>query len=364
MLNFKNIYMWLTLFISILTSFIFSYRFFSTEYLLFYDFYYYFSLDIVMFFSGITMSVGIFLYFLCHIKGKVSQKGKNIILIGLILEIIFNLLCIFRYIHYLDIQLISAICISLLKIYGYIGIFIYLYYLQKLSFNNRNRIIKSSLLILIADVLYLYLVLDFFMYDIIYNALFVKPILILSIVPYFYSLCKEQYNNEQNNIENNTIYDKNIIYELRGARGKSIKVYNDKVVIAVNVGIGSFFMRTFTNGEKTIYYKDVIGVQLKKCGKILIGYLQLETASVSKNNGISNFFSENSFVYDTTSISNEKMEEVANYVKKQVEVFKNIGIEQVNSFSNADEIKKYKELLDMRAITEEEFECKKQELLK
>ena len=82
------------------------------------------------------------------------------------------------------------------------------------------------------------------------------------------------------------------------------------------------------------------------------------------NNRHDNFFNENSFTFDTTKVSNEQMEEVANYVKKQVETYKNAGTVQVNNFSMADEIRKYKELLDMGAITQEEFDVKKKELLK
>lgn len=58
------------------------------------------------------------------------------------------------------------------------------------------------------------------------------------------------------------------------------------------------------------------------------------------------------------------MEEAANYVKKQVETYKNIGIGQTSTLSMADEIRKYKELLDMGVITQEEFENKKKELLR
>lgn len=46
--------------------------------------------------------------------------------------------------------------------------------------------------------------------------------------------------------------------------------------------------------------------------------------------------------------------------KKQ---FRNQQITNVNNISPADEIKKYKELLDQGAITEEEFQEKKRQLL-
>jgi hypothetical protein len=54
-----------------------------------------------------------------------------------------------------------------------------------------------------------------------------------------------------------------------------------------------------TDGEKTIYYIDVIGLQYKASG-FVIGYIQFETASGQMNNGSSNFWGENSFVNDTS----------------------------------------------------------------
>ena len=95
-----------------------------------------------------------------------------------------------------------------------------------------------------------------------------------------------------------------------------------------------------------------------------IGYLQLETASALTNNRNNNFFNENSFTFDTTVVSNEKMEEVAAYVKKRVDEIKSGKADSVPTVTSpADEIKKYKELLDMGVISQEEFETKKKQLL-
>ena len=85
------------------------------------------------------------------------------------------------------------------------------------------------------------------------------------------------------------------------------------------------------------------------------------------NNRQSNFFNENSFTFDTTRVSNQKMREVADYVKQKVEEAKqkkNAPVQQVvNQVSAADELIKYKQLLDMGAITQDEFDAKKKSLL-
>lgn len=153
------------------------------------------------------------------------------------------------------------------------------------------------------------------------------------------------------------------IYVLNGVRGRHLTVYADKCVFKVTATIGSFITGNISDGEKTIYYMDCVGVQYKRSG-FQIGYLQLETAGMTMNNGASNFFNENSFTFDTSVISNEYMDQVAAYVKKQVEACKrNRNAPTVAALSPADEIKKYKELLDMGVITQEEFDAKKRQLL-
>ena len=155
------------------------------------------------------------------------------------------------------------------------------------------------------------------------------------------------------------------VYKIRGVRGRRISVYEDRCVITTTAGVGSFITGNLTDGEKTIYYTDCIGVQFRKAG-VLIGYLQLETASATMNNKGDNFFNENTFTFDGSTISNEEMEEVSNYVKKKVQESKtarNAPVVVASATSAADEIKKFKELLDMGIITQEEFDAKKKQLL-
>lgn len=154
----------------------------------------------------------------------------------------------------------------------------------------------------------------------------------------------------------------NLIYDLNGCRGRHIQVYDDKVVLSVKAGLGSFFTGNISDGEKTIYYCDCIGIQFKKSG-FQIGYLQFETAGGIMNNRVNNFFNENTFTWETTQQSNEKMEEVAKYTKERVDYYKSAHNAPVVATTTADEIKKYKELLDMGIISQEEFDAKKKQLL-
>ena len=61
---------------------------------------------------------------------------------------------------------------------------------------------------------------------------------------------------------------------------------------------------------------------------------------------------------------NQVAQTVAEYCKKQViNYHKPQQAQVVNQVSAADELKKFKELLDMGVITQEEFDAKKKELL-
>ena len=83
------------------------------------------------------------------------------------------------------------------------------------------------------------------------------------------------------------------------------------------------------------------------------------------NNAASNFFSENSFTFDTSVITTEKMREIAAYIEDRVQEIKHPKqvVTAPAQFSVADELLKFKQLLDMGAITQEEFDKKKKELL-
>ena len=79
------------------------------------------------------------------------------------------------------------------------------------------------------------------------------------------------------------------------------------------------------------------------------------------NNDKSNFFNENAFTFTENTVSNSKMLEVYRYVKGRVAIYKQL--KQSTTVSVPEEIKQYKDLLDCGAITEEEYQLKKTDLL-
>lgn len=154
-----------------------------------------------------------------------------------------------------------------------------------------------------------------------------------------------------------------IIYEVDGNLGKILKVYDDRCVISARSGIKSLFFGNALNGDKEFYYKDITSVQFKNVG-VTTGYLQFEYAGSHSGN---NFSSENSFTFSATiGTSKHKQlqtdmpgiyEDIRNRINQAKDTTKS------TTLSTADELKKYKELLDNSVISQEEFDAKKKQLL-
>lgn len=138
----------------------------------------------------------------------------------------------------------------------------------------------------------------------------------------------------------------NLICELEGVLGRKLKLYDTKIVITTKETVGSLLTGNFSDGEKTIYLCDVVGVQFKKSNS-LVGYLQFETPSLQMNNKNDNMFSENTFTYEKgkNGITNELMEVLYNFVCDRIEELKyNVKIiEDIdavrNKFSRISKVK-------------------------
>ena len=149
--------------------------------------------------------------------------------------------------------------------------------------------------------------------------------------------------------------------------GKILDVYDNKVVFTSTQSTstlvtGFLFGGSVTQGEKTIYYKDALGVQYKP-SSVLDGYIQIETAAGNMTSSSSQYGGENSIQFSGKE-RNAEAEVIVAFIKKQIDAIKNTPTgEAIHKVSPAEELKKYKELLDMGVITQEEFDVKKKELL-
>lgn len=133
-------------------------------------------------------------------------------------------------------------------------------------------------------------------------------------------------------------------------RGNSLKIEPHGFANAVNKGL---------TGEKTYDLNNVSGVQYKKPG-LTTGYLQIILiGSRDAHGGVMGA------VKDENSITFTKKEDhlilqikeyIENYIQKR-------SVSSAPACSELDEIRKLKELLDIGAITQDEFQNKKSQLL-
>lgn len=136
-----------------------------------------------------------------------------------------------------------------------------------------------------------------------------------------------------------------------------LKVYEDRCTISAKKNALNFLVGKFTQGEKVFYYSDITSVQFKEPDMFSDGYIEFETAGSHGSGSGSGFLSENRFAFNKKQLGD--MLEVRKFIEDKVRANKN-GSAQVTS---ADELKKYKDLLDSGVITQEEFDAKKKQLL-
>nr|WP_259549284.1 SHOCT domain-containing protein [Heyndrickxia oleronia] len=116
------------------------------------------------------------------------------------------------------------------------------------------------------------------------------------------------------------------------------------------------------DGEKTIDIYNMSGVQMKEAGSVTSGYLQFIFMGSKENKG--GLFAATKD--ENTIMFIKKEQDMANEIKAYIENIianKNSSTGPQVQTGSADEIRKFKELLDEGIITEEEFAAKKKELL-
>src|SRR5690606_17390596 len=121
------------------------------------------------------------------------------------------------------------------------------------------------------------------------------------------------------------------------------------------------FMNLMTQGskgEKSIPIKSITAIQIK-APRLTTGYIQFAYSGASESKGgiMDAVKDEN-----TITFSSKKDLEQAKELKAYIESLQNES-SQPTTQSSADEILKFKELLDAGVITEKEFEAKKKQIL-
>ena len=156
------------------------------------------------------------------------------------------------------------------------------------------------------------------------------------------------------------------LMRLKGTNG-TIVAYDNRVEIE-RKGVVAFSTQGF-KGNKTFFYSDITSVDYKKPGMVN-GYIQFVTAgsnSRSPKSGImgtskSTMSDENTVVLRAFNRTvPQKSEELYKLIMEKVSQSKKHTT--AAGISGADEIKKYKELMEQGIITEEEFNAKKKQIL-
>ena len=146
--------------------------------------------------------------------------------------------------------------------------------------------------------------------------------------------------------------------QIAGVQNKEISVDGSTVKITKGKSLIN------ASREKIIPIASISGVEVKKPGAMVRGYIQIQTAG--QNSGNSTYtLTGGAFdaAQDENAVLFSKKEDYETALAIQKYVLEHGSTPSSPSFSGADEIAKFKSLLDQGAITEAEFEAKKKQLL-
>ena len=158
--------------------------------------------------------------------------------------------------------------------------------------------------------------------------------------------------------------------ELKGSNG-TIVVYDDRVVIQRK---GLFAWATQgMKGDAVYFYSTLAGVDYKKPG-LTDGFIRFVLPGTVASNikvGTFDFKDAEERMADPNTVVlrsifrpsvADESEKIYNYILNKMNDAKR-NVVSVSASSSADEIRKYKELLDDGIISQEEFDKKKKQLL-
>ncbi len=153
----------------------------------------------------------------------------------------------------------------------------------------------------------------------------------------------------------------NHIYEVCCA-GNTLRVYEDCVSFTPK-GMLGFFSKGVA-GERKIFYKDIASIQFKDSSQLLSGFIEFYVIGhLTKQGGglFAGTSNENRFTFYHKFLP--LMYEIKDYVQKKINSINNQQTTVINPTSGADELRKFKQLLDEGIISQEEFDTKKKQIL-
>ena len=146
--------------------------------------------------------------------------------------------------------------------------------------------------------------------------------------------------------------------KLAGVTGQ-LEVFPDRVVIK-REGFRAKMSAGFFKGEKTLYIKQIAGIQVRHGTMMTNGYIQFTVpGGMESRRGL-----HDAVVDENSVVFGKKNNELANSIKDYIEsALARASQQPAASISVADEIIKLKGLVDAGVLTQDEFERKKRQLL-
>ena len=153
-----------------------------------------------------------------------------------------------------------------------------------------------------------------------------------------------------------------------GGNGTLLEVYEDRVVLYHNKSLFGKYAPLFEGniGEKTIYFTDISSIEFKEAQKMCIGYIRFSILHGGETRkSVADAAQDPNSVAIGRVDRNEEAADIARQLNRMMSKTRQKDNNNilVQAASSADEIKKYKDLLDSGVITQEEFDTKKKELL-
>lgn len=159
-------------------------------------------------------------------------------------------------------------------------------------------------------------------------------------------------------------------YQLTAHTGTRLEVYDDYLIIH-HMQVGSALTniaRGGTLGGKKIKFEDLTSVQFREPAGMTVGFLQFAyPGSVESKGGVVAMINdENSVPIQPSMVP--LAQEIYNFIEKRRAEIKaenkgGSGTTVIQEKSPAEQIKEFKELLDLGIISQEEFDAKKKQLL-
>lgn len=157
------------------------------------------------------------------------------------------------------------------------------------------------------------------------------------------------------------------LISVKGTNG-TITAYEDRIIIS-RKGFMAIMAQGF-KGDRTFYYKDISGIEYKKPGMINGYFKVVVPGTLSANAGVGMFgTSQQSLADDNTVVLRmfrnvpAESQKLYDIVMKKIAEIRDSENTSASTYSQADEISKFKSLLDNGAITQEEYDNKKRQLL-